>query len=142
MLLNFLSRLFSPLSRNLLSTKAEPPNDWRSTLPRYSAENLQNNQLILDEVQGIAKKYDCTAAQLSLAWLFHKGTEMGVCVIPIPGTTKVANATTNTGSIDVIISDEDAAILETLADKVAGDRYQENRMSLTIETQYKKLNDS
>lgn len=110
-----------------------PPDDYRKFLPRYSKENLDNNQLILDQVQAIAFKYDCSAAQLSLAWLFHKAFQMGVTVIPIPGSTKVHNALSNLVSVNIEIADED--ILESLADRVVGDRYTEQMMTMTIEKQ-------
>lgn len=126
----------SPLARNLLAKKVEsPPEDWRSSLPRYSKENLDKNQLILDQVQDLATKYDCTSAQLSLAWLFHKGFEMGVTVVPIPGSTKVTNAVSNLASVNIKISNEDCQILESLVDQVVGERYSEQLMASTIEAQ-------
>jgi aryl-alcohol dehydrogenase-like predicted oxidoreductase len=126
----------SPLARNLLATKLEaPPNDWRASLPRYSKENLEKNQKILDQIQALGAKYDCTAAQLSLAWLFHKANELGVSVIPIPGTTKLQNASTNFGSVKINISDADAQVLEGLADQVAGERAGEGYLAVSIENQ-------
>jgi aryl-alcohol dehydrogenase-like predicted oxidoreductase len=126
----------SPLARNMLAQKiVSPPEDWRASLPRYSKENLEKNQLVLDQVKDISDKYGCTSAQLSLAWLFHKGVEMGVAVIPIPGTTKIANAISNLGSVSIQISKDDCKLLESLADQVVGDRYSELGMSKTIESQ-------
>jgi aryl-alcohol dehydrogenase-like predicted oxidoreductase len=128
--------IFSPLARNLLATKLEtPPNDGRAFQPRYSKENLAVNQKILDKIEVLGAKYDCTAAQLSLAWLFHKANELGVSVIPIPGTTKLHNASTNFGAVTIIISDADAQVLEGLADQVAGARAGDGYLATTIEHQ-------
>jgi len=127
---------YSPLSRNLLAKKMEaPPADWRSTQPRFLKENMDANQKIFEKVQELGSKYNCSAAQLSLAWLFHKAHELGVTVIPIPGSTKVQNASNNLGAIKVDISDEDCGELELLADQVAGARGNEQYMSRSIETQ-------
>ena len=129
-------RSFSPLARNLLATKVETtPNDWRASNPRYSQENLDANQKILDKVHELGAKYDCSAAQLSLAWLFHKANELGVSVIPIPGTTKLRNVASNIGSVKINIADEDCIVLESLADQVAGERGNEAYMSMGIEIQ-------
>jgi len=112
-----------------------PPADWRSTQPRFLKENMDANQKIFEKVQELGSKYNCSAAQLSLAWLFHKAHELGVTVIPIPGSTKVQNASNNLGAIKVDISDEDCGELELLADQVAGARGNEQYMSRSIETQ-------
>ena len=128
--------LFSPLARNLLAKKQEaPPDDWRASLPRYSKENWEKNQKLAGTVQELSEKYHCTAAQLSLAWLFHKAKELGVTVVPIPGTTKIDNALSNFQSVNVTISAEDSNILEGLANQVAGERYEESFMSASIENQ-------
>lgn len=128
--------LFSPLARNLLATKVETlPNDWRASNPRYTQGNLEANQKILVKVQELGAKYDCSAAQLSLAWLFHKAKELGVSVIPIPGTTNLRHVASNLGAVKINIADEDSRVLEGLADQVAGERGNEAYMSRGIENQ-------
>lgn len=129
---------YSPLARNLLATKLDaPPADWRASQPRYSAENLAKNHKISDILTDLAQKYESTPAQLALAWLFAKAEELGVTVIPIPGTTKVKNALSNMKATTVNISDpEDMKTLESLAGLVAGERGNEQYMKLgTIENQ-------
>ena len=127
---------FSPLARNLLATKVEaPPSDWRANHPRYSQQNLEANQKILDIIKGLGVKYDCSAAQLSLAWLFHKADELGVSVIPIPGSTKIHNVLGNLGAVKIIISDDDCKTLEGLAGQVAGERANDQYLSRSIESQ-------
>jgi len=90
---------------------------------------------LYDQVEGLAKKKNSTAAQLSLAWLFHRAAQMGVSVMPIPGTTKTVNALSNIESTKISISDEESKLLESLAEQVAGDRYDENAMKATMDAQ-------
>eukprot|EP00634_Sargassococcus_sp_CCMP2135_P011705 CAMPEP_0198657608 /NCGR_PEP_ID=MMETSP1467-20131203/17598_1 /TAXON_ID=1462469 /ORGANISM="unid. sp., Strain CCMP2135" /LENGTH=317 /DNA_ID=CAMNT_0044393809 /DNA_START=1 /DNA_END=954 /DNA_ORIENTATION=+ len=126
---------YSPLARNLLSglTK-EPPADWRASNPRYSPENLKKNNELISKVAEIAKKYDCTAAQLSLAWLFFKAKQLGVAVVPIPGTTNLTNLADNLAATDIALSDDDMTLLEGIADQVAGDRGNSDYMARGIES--------
>jgi len=129
---------YSPLSRNILACKLETvPNDWRATLPRYQENNLKKNGTLLSDVVGsISDKYKCTTAQLSLAWLFKKAHQLGVVVIPIPGTTKVAHALSNIESTKIDISDEsDMKILDGLAINVVGERGDEGYIQMGFESQ-------
>jgi aryl-alcohol dehydrogenase-like predicted oxidoreductase len=43
-------------------------------------------------LQAIADRKGISAAQLSLAWLRKKALSLGVSMLPIPGSTKLANA--------------------------------------------------
>lgn len=90
---------------------------------------------MLDQIQALSTKYDCSTAQLSLAWLFHKADELGVSVIPIPGSTKIRNAASNLGAVDIKISYADCRVLEGLAGQVAGERGNEGYIARAIESQ-------
>lgn len=120
-----------------MATKLDaPPNDWRASVPRYSAENLTKNHKISNIMAELAAKYDSTPAQLALAWLFAKAEELGATVIPIPGTTKVHNALYNMKATAINFSDpEDMKTLESLADLVAGARGTEAYMKMSLEGQ-------
>eukprot|EP00913_Durusdinium_trenchii_P026121 g24504.t1 len=96
---------YSPLARNLLAAApTEVPTDWRAAQPRYSEENLKKNQELLKKIEEMAKSKSCTAAQLSLAWLYFKAGELGLTMIAIPGTTKIANAEANFAGLKVTIT--------------------------------------
>jgi len=130
---------YSPLGRNLLTgVVTETPTDWRATNPRYTPANLEKNVQLVKQVQDMAAKHDCTAAQLALAWLFWKAKELDVKVLPIPGTTKLANLRANLGSTTVSIDQPEMAILEEIASQVAGERAEEQYMSMGIETHLEK----
>ncbi|CAJ1387111.1 unnamed protein product [Effrenium voratum] len=125
---------YSPLARNLLAAApVEVPTDWRAAQPRYSEENLKQNQELLKKIEAMAEAKSVTAAQLSLAWLYFKAEQLGLSMIAIPGTTKIANAKTNLASLGVALTPEDAAALEALASAVAGDRGNERYLTMSIE---------
>lgn len=127
---------YSPLARNLLTgVVTEAPTDWRSSNPRYSPENLEKNIALVKEVEAIAANHKCTAAQLALAWLFHKAKQLSVTVIPIPGTTKTKHAASNIQAAGVAISDADMGPLEEIGAKVAGERGDESYTDMGIEAQ-------
>jgi aryl-alcohol dehydrogenase-like predicted oxidoreductase len=126
---------YSPLARNLLATKLEaPPSDWRAT---YSQENLEKNRKFTDILEDVASKYGCTPAQMALAWLFQNTEEqLGVTVVPIPGTTKIENAMSNVKATEVNISSpEDMKTPESLAVMVSGECGPEGYMKMGIEAQ-------
>lgn len=85
----------------------------------------------------MATKYsnDCTPAQLALAWLFAKAEELGVTVIPIPGTTKIPNALSNIKATTLDVNKDDVKTLESLAGMVAGARGNESYVKIGIEAQ-------
>jgi aryl-alcohol dehydrogenase-like predicted oxidoreductase len=129
---------YSPLARNLLAS----PNvevtdeDWRKDHPRYSPENLALNQIMTSDIQALAAKTQTTAAQLSLAWLLQKADEMGVNVVPIPGSTNLAHALGNLEAVKKVeIVKDEMVILEDLAAQVAGARANDEYLQMTHETQ-------
>ena len=49
--------------------------------PRFQGENLDKNKAIYSRIESLARKHQCTPAQLALAWVFKQGED----VAPIPG---------------------------------------------------------
>jgi aryl-alcohol dehydrogenase-like predicted oxidoreductase len=81
---------YSPLARNLLAnTEGKVPTDWRASNPRFKAENFERNKSLALQITELGASKGASAAQLSLAWLYHRAAQLGVNVVPIPGTTKV-----------------------------------------------------
>ncbi|RDX46115.1 Aldo/keto reductase [Lentinus brumalis] len=106
-----------------------PPNDWRRTVPRYSAENFPNILKLCDGLAALGKKYNATAGQISLAWLLAQGDD----IIPIPGTTKIANLKQNLAAVDIKLSPEDVEEVRKIAaaaDATHGTRYPADVMHL------------
>jgi aryl-alcohol dehydrogenase-like predicted oxidoreductase len=93
---------YSPLGRGFLSgaIKSEAdfaPDDYRSTLPRFTGENFKKNLELVTRVGEVAKAKECTPAQLALAWVLAQGKD----VVPIPGTKRVKYLEENLGAVNV-----------------------------------------
>lgn len=127
---------YSPLSRNLTTFDAKP-TAFRRSIPRFQGEAYEKNIKVISEtLTPLTEKYGCSAAQLSLAWLFAKAKQLNVKVLPIPGTTKIKNALSNAEATKINISDDaDIEKLDTLSAKIEGARGPEWYISAGIESQ-------
>jgi aryl-alcohol dehydrogenase-like predicted oxidoreductase len=79
----------------------------------------------VDEIEVVASHKGCAPAQVALAWVIGQGEH----VLTIPGTTKLANLKSNLGSYNVELTPEELAKLDSLADRVIGERYDERGMA-------------
>ena len=120
---------FSPLGRGFLTGKMNSgtrfdSTDFRSTLPRFTPEALQANQVLIDLLGTIAKGKNATPAQIALAWLLARKP----WIIPIPGTTKVSRLTENIGATELALTADDLREIDEAASKIEiqGARYPEN----------------
>lgn len=117
---------FSPLGKGFLTGTIGAnveldKNDTRNMLPRFSKENREANQNLVDLVVSIAKEKDTTPAQIALAWLLAQKS----FIVPIPGTSKLHRLQENIGAENIVLtSDELLKINISLASiKVFGERY-------------------
>jgi aryl-alcohol dehydrogenase-like predicted oxidoreductase len=124
---------FSPLGKGFLTGAINKDTqfdktDFRNIVPRFSAENRQANQALVDLVGEFAREKKATPAQIALAWLLAKKP----WIVPIPGTTKVHRLEENIGAVNVQLSPEDISELEMAASKipVQGARYPEELQKL------------
>src|SRR3954462_11650208 len=81
---------FSPLGKGFLTGAISKDtqfdkNDFRNIVPRFSPENREANQTVVDLVTEFARRKNATPAQIALAWLLAQKPWMA----PIPGTTKL-----------------------------------------------------
>ena len=70
----------------------------------------QLNRLI-DAMEQIGNNYQCSIAQIAIAWALAKGT------IPIIGVTKVSHVTDAKHAASIVLSEEEIKMLEELADQ-------------------------
>ena len=80
---------FSPMASGFLSGKYNKNtqykgDDVRRVITRFTPENVEKNQPLLDLLHEVADKKEITPAQISLAWMLHKYPH----VVPIPGMRK------------------------------------------------------
>ncbi|WP_288883909.1 aldo/keto reductase [Pedobacter panaciterrae] len=123
---------YSPLARglvtNALNVEQLDDTDFRKTLPRYSGDNLKNNEGLAHDFGKLAQEKGCTAAQLALGWVLAQGDD----VIPIPGTKKRKYLEENVGAVDLTLSANDLNIIDELLLRYpnTGERYNEGSMKL------------
>jgi aryl-alcohol dehydrogenase-like predicted oxidoreductase len=125
---------YSPLGKGFLTgamgknTKLAE-NDFRRTLPRFTAEAMQANQALVDLLKSIAEQKKATPAQIALAWLLAQKP----WIVPIPGTTKADRLQENNASANVKLTAQDLASIEDAAAKIhiEGERYPAHLMAMT-----------
>lgn len=117
---------FSPLGRGFLTgaidaTTTFDPSDFRSGVPRFTAENRAANRALVALLERTAQERGATPAQVALAWLLGRAP----WVVPIPGTTKSHRLHENIGAAEIALSADELAALTDAADRIPihGDRY-------------------
>ena len=70
----------------------------------------------------VAKKYEATAAQIALSWLYTTAERKGIALAPIPGTRKKHRIDENIRSMTVTLDLDDMCALDALAADVVGER--------------------
>jgi len=125
---------FSPLGKGFLTGKIDDTttfdsSDFRSSVPRFTAENRKANQVLVDLLQSMAQRTHATPSQIALAWLLVQKP----WIVPIPGTTKLHRLEENVKAADVELTADDLADIESAASQITiqGARYPEalERMS-------------
>lgn len=119
---------FSPLGKGFLTGAITADTqfdstDFRSSVPRFNAENRKANQALVDLLTNFAQQKHATPGQIALAWLLAKKPWL----VPIPGTTKLNRLEENIAASDVELTADDLAAIETASAhiKVVGARYPE-----------------
>jgi aryl-alcohol dehydrogenase-like predicted oxidoreductase len=117
---------YSPLGRGFLTgrfTSPEdlPEDDFRRHNPRFQGENFARNLAVVDKVNELAAQKDVAPGQLALAWVLAQGVD----IVPIPGTTKVANLEQNVAATEIELTEDDLAQIDAIAPAgvAAGERY-------------------
>ena len=117
---------FSPLGRGFLTGKIDADtkfedNDFRNSLPRFSAEARAANRALVTLIAEIAARKRTTPAQIALAWLLAQKP----WIVPIPGTTKLNRLEENIHAASIELSAADLADITRAADSVTieGARY-------------------
>ena len=93
---------FAPLASGFLSGKVRSGthyegDDVRRVITRFSDENIEANQPLLDLLHRFAEQKGATPAQISLAWMLHKYD----FIVPIPGSRNIQCVKENLGAADV-----------------------------------------
>ncbi|MCY0887764.1 MAG: aldo/keto reductase [Alicyclobacillaceae bacterium] len=117
---------YSPLGRGFLTGQFRtfedlPEDDYRRHSPRFQAENFAKNLQLVDKIEEIAAQKGCSAAQLALAWLLARGSD----IVPIPGTKRTTYLRENVAATEITLTSEELASIEKIAPKgvAVGERY-------------------
>jgi pyridoxine 4-dehydrogenase len=119
----------SPLGHGFLTGEIThpndiPPGDIRKHLARFQPDAFEKNLERVREIQALAKKKGCTAAQIALAWVRSFSRKEGFSVVvPIVGATRKERMTEN--AVIVELQDDDFSVLDNMLSrtKVIGGRY-------------------
>ncbi|MGE0254330.1 MAG: aldo/keto reductase [Alphaproteobacteria bacterium] len=124
---------YSPLGRGFFTGGAKRADqlgadDFRRTDPRFQPGNFEANLAVVEAVRKIADRLGMTLPQLALAWVLAQGDD----IVPIPGTTRIANLEANIAATEKTLS---AATLAQLAEAMprgaaAGPRYSDFMMAM------------
>jgi aryl-alcohol dehydrogenase-like predicted oxidoreductase len=124
---------FSPLGKGFLTGAINKDtefdkSDFRNIVPRFSPENRDANQTLVELIGDFAKQKNATPAQIALAWLLAQKP----WIVPIPGTTKLHRLEENLGGASVELSVDDNRRLTEATSKVnvQGARYPETLQKL------------
>lgn len=109
---------FSPLANGLLSarygkeTKFEAGTDYRSVMPQFTPEGMEQNRALLELLHRLAEEKQATPAQISLAWMLRKKPY----IVPIPGTRKLERMRENAGPADTVLTASEVQALDNALD--------------------------
>jgi aryl-alcohol dehydrogenase-like predicted oxidoreductase len=118
---------YSPLGRGFLTGRFRhlsdfPDGDFRkSNHPRFQEENFKKNQHLVEIIEKLAHKKECTPAQLALAWCLAQGED----IVPIPGTKKLKYLHENVETIKVQLTPSEIQEMNNLfpPNIASGERY-------------------
>jgi aryl-alcohol dehydrogenase-like predicted oxidoreductase len=120
---------YGVLSRGLLSgSKPATQGDFRAHLPRFTGENIQQNERVIDRLKQLAAEAGIAPTQLAIAWVLSKGRR----IIPVIGARTRAQLAESLGALRVKLTAADLARIEESipASAIAGTRYDERQMKM------------
>ena len=119
---------FSPLGKGFLTGKIDKKatfdnSDFRSIVPRFKADNLEANQVLIELIEKVAARKDVTSAQIALAWVLAQKP----WIVPIPGTRKLERLEENLGAAEIKLTQLELNDLNNALSKIeiSGNRYPE-----------------
>jgi len=120
---------YGVLSRGLLSgSKPAAQGDFRAHLPRFSGENISQNEKLIDRLNQLAAERGLKAAQLAIAWVLAKGRR----IIPVIGARTRAQLSESLAALRVKLTESELAHIEESipASAIAGTRYDKRQMRM------------
>lgn len=117
---------FSPLGKGFLTGSINKNStfggsDFRSIVPRFTPENIEANQGLVNLIKKVAADKNATPAQIALAWVLAQKP----WIVPIPGTRKLERLEENLAAADIELTKEELRDLNEALSKltISGERY-------------------
>jgi aryl-alcohol dehydrogenase-like predicted oxidoreductase len=122
---------YGVLSRGMIQSQGKvqiKPNDFRAHLPRFSGENLERNNAIVQKLQDLAAEKNATATQVAFAWVISRGEN----IFPLVGAKSIEQLNECLASQTVKLNSNELAKLDSwfAPGAVAGTRYPEPMMAM------------
>jgi len=122
---------YGVLSRGLISSaalKGQSQSGFRSHLPRFQGQNLQQNMALVEALAAFAESKAASVAQLAIAWVLARGRD----IVPLVGARRRESLQEALGALDLALTAEDFAKVEAAipAEAVAGKRYMPEQMAM------------
>ncbi|MEG4574113.1 aldo/keto reductase [Microcoleus sp. N3A4] len=120
---------YGVLSRGLLSGSIPTAqSDFRAFLPRFSGENLVQNQRLVEQLKQIAAEKGISPSQVAIAWVLAKSKN----IVPLIGARKRTQLSESLAAVQVNLSSEDLSHIESVISPsaIAGTRYDEHQMKM------------
>lgn len=111
---------FSPMANGLLTgnygseSKFDAETDYRAVMPQFKKESFEQNREFMDFIEEIADRKHATPAMISLAWMISKKPY----IVPIPGTRKVYRLKEDIGAVDIYLSPQEVAEIDSALDRI------------------------
>lgn len=122
---------YSPLAQGLLTGKFGPDHqfaegDHRAKNRLFQGENYQRALAAVDRLRPIAQKYNCTLAQLALAWVIAQPNAHAIA-----GARHAEQATDNAKAAEIKLSEDDLQEMDRISHSVI-DHLEESRAMWTF----------
>ncbi|NOK59167.1 MAG: aldo/keto reductase [Chloroflexi bacterium AL-W] len=123
---------YGVLSRGLLSghwskERAVGSGDFRTHLPRFSGDNLDQNLALVEALRAVAQQKGATVAQVAIGWALSRGDD----IVPLVGARHRDRLTEALGALDFDLGADDLEQIERAIPHgaAAGDRYDAMQMA-------------
>lgn len=120
---------YGVLSRGLLSGSIPTAkNDFRAFLPRFSGDNLAQNQHLVAQLNQIAVEKGVSSSQIAIAWVLAKSKD----IVPVIGARTQTQLSESLAALQVDLSSEDLIHIESVIspNAIAGTRYDSHQMQM------------
>lgn len=111
---------YSPLEQGLLTGKIgkdyrPAQGEARHGKSWYEPERLESAVDMVEAWEPICKKYECSKAQLAVAWLLSQGDNVNV----LCGGRKISQVKDNAQGADILLEEQDIKAMRDMAEKIS-----------------------